>query len=100
MSDSNETWILKTFFSKNTQMSNFTKIRPEEVKLLHVDGQTDGRTDKRKITNRHDKVHSLFFFNLLTYLKMSRVATLIAQTHSGGVLVPHKHKNKLQDLGI
>jgi len=33
-------------FSKNTQTSNFTKIRPERAALFHEDRQTDGRTDR------------------------------------------------------
>jgi len=32
-------------FSKNTQISIFTNIRPVQAELLHVDGHTDGRTD-------------------------------------------------------
>ena len=28
-------------FSKNTQISNFMKIRPVEAELFHADGQTD-----------------------------------------------------------
>ena len=31
-------------FSKNTQISNFFKIRPMGVKLFHADGQTDRQT--------------------------------------------------------
>jgi hypothetical protein len=32
-----------TTFSKNTQISNFTKIRPVEAELFHADVQTDTR---------------------------------------------------------
>jgi len=43
---------------KNTQISNFTKIRPVGAELFHADGQTDGRMDRR--TDRHDKTSSRF----------------------------------------
>jgi hypothetical protein len=32
-------------FSKNTQISNFMKLRPFEAELFHADGRTDGQTD-------------------------------------------------------
>jgi hypothetical protein len=32
-------------FSRNTQKSNFMKIRPVGAELFHVDGWTDGRTE-------------------------------------------------------
>jgi len=31
-------------FSKNTQLSNFMKIRPETAELFHADKRTDGQT--------------------------------------------------------
>ena len=31
-------------FSKNTQISNFTKIRPVGAELFHADGRADGLT--------------------------------------------------------
>jgi hypothetical protein len=37
LSDFNVTWI----FSKNTQISNFMKIRPVGVELFHADGRTE-----------------------------------------------------------
>ena len=38
----NETQIFATdFFSKNTQISNFMKIRPVVTELFHVERQTD-----------------------------------------------------------
>ena len=40
MLDFHETWILTTDFSKNTQISNFLKIRPVGAELFHADGQT------------------------------------------------------------
>jgi hypothetical protein len=39
--DFDETWIFSTDFSKNTQMSNFMKIRPVGAELFHADGRTD-----------------------------------------------------------
>ena len=41
LSDFNETWIFKSFISKNTLISNFMKIRPVGSELLHADGRTD-----------------------------------------------------------
>ena len=38
----NETWIfLIVFFSKNTEVSNFMKIRLVRAELFHSDGRTD-----------------------------------------------------------
>ena len=36
--------FLRQFFSKNTQILNFMKIRPVEAQLIHADVQTDGQT--------------------------------------------------------
>jgi hypothetical protein len=36
--------------SKNTQISNFMKIRPVGAELFHTDGQTDRQTDKKDLT--------------------------------------------------
>jgi hypothetical protein len=36
-------------FSKNTQISNFVKIRPVGEELFHADGQTDGQTYMTKL---------------------------------------------------
>ena len=38
--DFNQSWSL-SIVSKNTQISNFKKIRPLGAKLFHTDGQTD-----------------------------------------------------------
>ena len=38
-------------FSKNTEISNFMKIRPMRAELLHADGGTDRRTDSRDERN-------------------------------------------------
>jgi len=46
--------FLDSFLSKNTQISNFMKIRLVGAGLLHVDGRTDGRTDG------HDEANSRF----------------------------------------
>jgi len=45
-SDFNETWIFSTVFAKNTQISNFVKIRPVRAELFQVD--------------RHDESNSSF----------------------------------------
>jgi hypothetical protein len=34
--------------SKNSQKSNFMKIRPVEVELFHTGGQTYGRANRKK----------------------------------------------------
>ena len=39
--DSHETWSFRDRFSKNTQISNFMKIRPVEAEVFHADVQTD-----------------------------------------------------------
>ena len=41
LEDFNETWTFSTVFSKNDQISNFTKIRPLGGELFHVDRRTD-----------------------------------------------------------
>jgi hypothetical protein len=43
LSDFNKTWIFLRF-SKNSQIPNFTKIRPVGAGLFHGDGQTDRQT--------------------------------------------------------
>ena len=40
-------------FSKNTEISNFMKIRREGSELLHADGRTDRRVDKLDDANSH-----------------------------------------------
>jgi len=56
--------IIKTFrlFSKNSQISNFGKIRPVGAELIHKDSRTNRRTvgwtDGR--TDRNDEVKSSF----------------------------------------
>jgi hypothetical protein len=54
LSDFNETGILSTGFSKNTQISNFMKIRQVGADLFHAVKRTDGRTDI------HDEANSRF----------------------------------------
>ena len=36
------------FFSKDTEIPNFMKIRPVGAELFHADGRTDGQTDITK----------------------------------------------------
>lgn len=55
-------------FSKNTYISNFTKIRPVEAELFHADDRTDKRAGGQ---DRHDRANSRFpqfreFYILLT----------------------------------
>ena len=53
LSDFNQSLNLSIGFSKNTQISNFMKIRPVETKLFHADGQTDRYMTKLKTTCRN-----------------------------------------------
>jgi hypothetical protein len=53
LSDFNETNFLDQF-SKNTQISNFMKIRPVEAGIFHAEGRTDLWTDRQ--TDRHDGI--------------------------------------------
>jgi len=46
--------FFSTSFRKNTQISNYMKIRPVRAKLFHADGRMDGRTD------RYDEANGLF----------------------------------------
>ena len=49
LSDFNESCIFSTGFRKNTQISNFMKIRSVEAELFHADGRTYGRRDMTKL---------------------------------------------------
>jgi hypothetical protein len=48
LSDFHETWLFPTVLI-NTQVSNFTKIRPSGAELFPTDIQTDGQTDMTKL---------------------------------------------------
>jgi hypothetical protein len=48
-SDFKETLIFLDRVSKNTEISNVTKVRLEGAELLHADGRTDGQTDMTKL---------------------------------------------------
>ena len=39
-------------FSKNTQISNFMKIRPVGTELLHADGQIESQTNEQAIITK------------------------------------------------
>jgi hypothetical protein len=41
LSDFNETLDFSAYFQKNTQITDFTKIRPVAAKLFHADRLTD-----------------------------------------------------------
>jgi hypothetical protein len=41
LSDFHETWNFMTRFAKNTQISNFIKIRPVVADLFRADGRID-----------------------------------------------------------
>ena len=45
LSDFNETWIFWTvfFFSKNTQISNFMKVRRVGAEFFQANGRTNGQ---------------------------------------------------------
>jgi hypothetical protein len=45
LSDFNETSSSLDRFPKNSQISNFTKIRPVQTELFHADRRTDGRDE-------------------------------------------------------
>jgi hypothetical protein len=58
LSNFNETRIFSTDFSRNTQISNFIKIRGVEAELFYAEEETDRQTDGR--TDRHDAANSRF----------------------------------------
>jgi len=76
LSDFNETCFLDSV-SKNTQMSNFVKIRPVGAELFHADRRTDGRTDT------HEEVNSRFsqFFKR-TYKHFSSLSCVTQNVQS------------------
>ena len=49
LSDFNKTLIFLDRSSKNTQITNFIKIRPAAADLFHAEEWTDGRTDTTKL---------------------------------------------------
>ena len=55
--DFNEPWILSTGYLKNTQKSNFMKIRPVGAETSRAGGRAEGRTERH-----HDDGNILFFF--------------------------------------
>jgi len=75
-SDAHGTWIFLDRFSKDTQISNFVKIRPVGAELFHADGQTD----------RHDKASSRFSKSRSNY-PVVRVLS-VALSHEAGFSLP------------
>jgi hypothetical protein len=59
LADINETWNYLDRFSKNTQISNFIKMRPVGAELFNEDGRT-GRHDKGN--SRSPKINFGVFF--------------------------------------
>jgi hypothetical protein len=49
-SDFNKTWISQWYFRKNTEISNFMKIRPVGAELFHANLRLEGQTNMAKIT--------------------------------------------------
>jgi len=43
----------RLIFEKNTQISNFIKIRPVGAEFFHADGRTDGQTYRHGEDNNH-----------------------------------------------
>ena len=60
-------------FSKNTQMWNFIKLRPEEAELFHADGRTYGRTDRQTDTTKQ----TIAFSNFANSPKMALLTTSV-----------------------
>jgi len=61
LADINENWNYLDRFSKNTQISNFMKMRPVGAELFNEDERTDGQADMTKVTVARLKLISVFF---------------------------------------
>jgi len=53
--------------SKNTYISNFTKIRPAAVELFRVERRKEGQTDRYDIANSRFAMLRTFLTNLSPY---------------------------------
>ena len=77
----------RQFFSKNSQISNFMKIRPVGAELCHADGRTDRRTGVKLIVvfrnfrNAPKKAFRSYFHPPVSYYLLGpdrrRILTLI-----------------------
>jgi len=74
---------------KNTQIENFTKIRPVGAKLFLADSWTDRWTD------RHDKANSLFSLFENMPKKQSGPVTVLAESQTGDVCAPCAHCSEI-----
>jgi len=63
-------------FSKNTQILNFTKIRPVEAELYHAGGETDGHGEANsrysQSCNVPKNARCVVIFKVLCFLRPSR----------------------------
>ena len=55
--DFNETWIFSTGFQKNTQISNFMKIRPAGAEFFHADKHDEANIRFPKFCERLKKAN-------------------------------------------
>jgi len=66
LSDISETWNILDRFSKNTQISNFMKLRPAGAELVRADERTNGQANKTKVRVARLKFISVFCADPIT----------------------------------